>query len=303
MENQERLAIVQRAAAICLASTVVVVALKLVASVLSGSVSVLAEAMQSLLDIVISLVSLYTIRFASRPADGDHPYGHGKAELLVSAFQMVLVIATAGVIAWQASIRFAQPSDIKVDWGLAAMGYAAIANSCMILYLRKVLRDHASPVLSGEIEHLRSDTLASLGVFGGLVLVAVTGQNILDPIVAILFTGLGAFFAVRQLLTVLHDLMDGSLPEQEVELVRQKLEGDPRVKGYHNLRTRRSGTLRIVTLHLLLDDDLSFVEAHDHAEHVEEILREALGGALVTVHYEPFLAESEHQRLYHQRQG
>lgn len=282
-----------------LVSTVIVVAVKLVAAWLSGSISVLAEGMQSLLDVVMSALALVTVRVASRPADEDHPWGHGKAEVLLSALQMLIVIATAIVIAWQASRRLLDPGAIEVGWGLGAMVLSVVMNSLAIFFLRKVGREEKSEALIGEAAHLQGDTLASLGVLGGLVAYALIGWKPLDPLVAIVFTLLGAYFAVRQLNRLVHQLMDGALPASEVFAVESALHQHPEVKGFHQLLTRQSGSLREVTLHVLLDDRLSFVEAHDLAEEVESELSAALGGARVTVHYEPFEAEMEHRRDEH----
>lgn len=290
---------VQEAAALGLTVTIVVVAVKLGGAYLSRSVSVLAESLQSLVDVVLSAAAVLTIRWASRPADDDHPYGHGNAEVLLSGLQMLIVIVTSLVIAWQAALRLHQPSEIIPAWGLAAMGFSVLANTFLIWRLNRIAAQHGSAALAGEAEHQRADTLASLGILVGLVAYAITGWKQLDPIVAIVFTLAGAVFAVRQLMTVLHQLMDGALPADEIKSVESALLDHPQVKGFHQLRTRMSGGLRDVSLHVLLDDHLSFVEAHDLAEEVEDHLSKVLGGARVTVHYEPFEAEVEHRREEH----
>ncbi len=297
--DPSRTAIATRAATVSVVSTVVVVAFKLVAAALSGSVAVLAEGLQSLLDVVLSLAVLATVRLAAAPPDPDHPWGHGKAELLLSALQMVLVVLTAAVIAWQAALRLHDPRPIQADWGLAAMGYAVVANLVVISILRRAAARTESAALTGEAQHLMGDVLSSLGVFGGLLAYLATGWAPLDPLVALVFTALGAGFAIRQLTRVVHPLMDGSLPPEEIEVIERTLAAQPEVRGHHNLRTRFTGQLRIVMLHVLLDDDLTFVRAHELAEEVEADLSRALGGAVVTVHYEPFQAETEHRRRVH----
>ncbi len=290
---------VNKAAMVALGSTVVVVTIKIGAAVVTQSVSVLAEALQSFVDVFMSLLVVWSVRIAAVPPDKDHPYGHGKAELLASAFQMVLVLMTAGVIVWQSSMRFLGPQDIQPLWGIVALGYAAVANTVVIYYLRKVSKEATSTALSGEIEHLKSDTLTSIGILAGLVAYMVTGWKTLDPLVAILFTAGGAYFAFRQLRRVIHPLMDGSLPKQDIETLEKVLNTHTDVRGYHNLQTREAGTMRYVGLHVMLDDDLSFIRAHELAEHIETELSKALGGAHVTLHYEPFEAELEHREQEH----
>ena len=299
VEQAERTNLARRAATVSLASTVVVVAAKLVAAAFSSSISVLAEGLQSLLDVFMAILVVWTVKIAAEPPDKDHPYGHGKAELLTSAFQMVLVLLTAGVIAWQATIRLLEPREIVAEFGLYAMGYSFVANVCVIVYIRRVIRKINSPVLEGEVEHLRADALASAGVFVGLVVYAVSGWEPLDPLIAIGFTAIGAIFAIRQLRKVIHPLMDGSLPPDDIAKLEAVLDDHKDVKGYHNVHTREAGSMRFVDIHVLLDDHLTFVQAHDLAEHIEDHLSQALGGAKVTIHYEPFEAELEHRRLEH----
>lgn len=299
MDERTTPPIVRRAALVALGSTVIVVAFKLVAAAFSHSISVLAEGLQSLLDVFMSLLVVWSLRLAEAPPDEDHPYGHGKAELLTSAFQMVLVLFTAAVIVWQAAQRFFEPQDIHPDWGIAALAYGTVANLAVFTFIRYVLKKHRSHVLQGETAHLLSDTLASAGVLVGLLIYKVTLWQPLDPLIAIVFTLVGAAFAIKQLKRVLHPLMDGALPEAEVAKIEKILNDHPEVRGYHRLRTRETGRDRVVDLHVLLDDNLTFVRAHDLAEHIEDDLSRALGGAKVTLHYEPEEAELEHRRREH----
>ncbi|MBS1713174.1 MAG: cation transporter [Armatimonadetes bacterium] len=289
----------QRAAVIAVTSATVIVAFKLVAAAISGSIAVLAEALQSTLDVAMSLSALWAIRIGSKPADEDHPFGHGKAEVLLSAFQMVMVVVTALVISWQAALRLHEPREVQPLWGMAAMGYSIAANAGMIVYLRRIARQTGSTALLGEASHLIGDSLACAGVLAGLAAYALTGWSPIDPLLAIGFTLLGAFFAVRQLRSLVHALMDGALPPHELELIATTLERHPESRGFHNVRTRSIGSRRDVNLHVLLDDDLSFVRAHEIAEHIESELGRALGSAVVTVHYEPYEAEMEHRRTVH----
>jgi cation diffusion facilitator family transporter len=291
--------LVRRAALVALASTVVVVAFKLVAAALSHSVAVLAEGLQSLLDVFMSLMVVWSLKVADEPPDEDHPYGHGKAELLASAFQMVLVLFSAAVIVWQASVGLFEPTEVEPFWGIVAISYSVVANLAVFLYIRHVLARDKSHVLQGETAHLLSDTLASAGVLVGLFVYMATGWGPLDPIVAILFTLTGAVFAVRQLRKVVHPLMDGALPERDVARIGKILNDHPEVRGYHRVQTRETGRERFVDIHVLLDDDLSFVRAHELAEHIEDHLSAALGGAKVTLHYEPAEAEWEHREREH----
>lgn len=287
------------AATTSLVVTSFVVAAKLYAAYRTGSVSVLAEALQSLADVAIASGVLAAVRIAAKPPDDDHPYGHGKAELLMSALQMVLLIGVSGFIISKAIDRFSKPQGVEAEIGLYVMGGAAVVNLIMATWIARVAKETNSHALEGEVMHLRSDAIAAAGVMVGLLAVQLTGLIWLDPLVAIGFTLVVVVGAVKTLQKLTHPLMDGALSPDELARVTALLHADPRVRDFHQLRTRTSGSVRHVDLHVLMDDDLSFVDAHELAEEIEEQIRQALGGAWVNVHYEPYEAEKRHRREKH----
>ncbi len=289
----------QKAAWVSLAATIVVVAVKLAGAALSGSVSVLAEALQSILDVVMSAIVVWAVKIAAKPSDKDHPFGHAKAELLATAFQMLMALIVAGVIIWQAVPKLWAPNEIRPDWGMIAMGYAVLSNIVVAFWLKGVAKKTGATSLSGEAAHLASDTFASIGILAGLTLYSFTGWKWLDASAAILFTAIGAVSVVKHIYLVVHPLMDGALPQEEIDKIESILNDHPDVKGYHNLMTRTTGRERRVSLHVTMDDSLSFVRAHDLAEEIEEEIIKVLGGAWVTIHYEPHDAEMEHRRAHH----
>ena len=290
---------VQRAATVSLLCTSIVVAVKVAAGVASHSVSVLGEGLQSFVDVLIAFGVVQTIRVASQPPDPSHPYGHGKAEVLMSALQMVLITGTAGFIIAQAINRLRAPQPIGADWGIIAMAFSGVVNLAVSAHLASVARRQPSTALQGEILHLRSDAVSALGLIVGLVAVKLTNWLILDPLIAIGFTTVIVLAALRQLKGVVHLLMDGSAPIEDIRAIEHTLESHVHVRGFHNLRTRTVGSTHHVDIHVLLDDDLTFVAAHELAEEVEQQISRQLGGARVNVHYEPFHAELEHQAQEH----
>jgi cation diffusion facilitator family transporter len=292
-------AIAQRAATLSLVSTTVVVAVKLLAAYRSGSISVLAEAIQSIVDILMSAIAVATIRYAAKPPDESHPYGHGKAEVLASAFQMLVILGSGIYILYEAYQRLLHPRPIEWNWGAWAMAYALLANLLVAWHLKRVAKQTSSTALESEALHLRGDSLSSGGVFVGMLLVGLTGEPILDPAVAAIFTAIAMLAALSQLRSVIHPLMDGALPAEELRSVEEVLNGHDAVRGYHNVRTRSIGAQRWIDLHVMLDDGLTFVKAHDMAEQIEKELGVALGGATVTIHYEPHVAEVEHRAREH----
>jgi cation diffusion facilitator family transporter len=289
----------QAAAVLSLSANVFLVLVKIAAGFASGSVSVLAEGIQSGVDVVASALILLTVRVASAPPDEEHPYGHGKAENLASMAQMLLILGTVAYLMTAAWNRWRNPVMPHVDWGIAALLIAIATNILVSAHLMRVSRETGSQALAAEATHLRSDMLSCVGVLVGLILVWITGQPRLDPLVAGIMTVFITVTAVRLLRDSVRPLLDESLPADEAARVKAVLDGDPRVLGYHRLRTRRAGATRLMDLHLLLDDDLSFREAHAITEDVEGEIRRVLPNVDVIVHAEPFREEQQHQREHH----
>lgn len=285
----------EMAARLSLGSNGFLVLVKIAAGLASGSVSVLAEGIQSTVDVAASALILLSVRAASAPPDRSHPYGHGKFENLASLGQMLLILSTVGYLLWSAWKRWLDPVMPRVDWGVAALLLALVVNALVSRHLSRVARETGSQALEAEAAHLRSDMLACVGVLGGLVAVAVTGNPRFDPAVAAIMTMLAAVGAVSLLRDTLRPLLDERLPETEEARVRAVLDGDPRVLGYHRLRTRRAGSGRLVDVHVLLDDRLSFAQAHAQAEEVEGAIRRTLPNVDVIVHAEPYEEEMRHQ--------
>jgi cation diffusion facilitator family transporter len=162
-----------------------------------------------------------------------------------------------------------------------------------------VAQETGSQALAAEATHLRSDMLSCVGVLLGLIFVAFTREPRLDPFIAGIMTVIIAVTAVRLLRDAVRPLLDESLPGDEEAQVRAVLDGDPRVLGYHRLRTRRAGAHRLMDVHIQLDDDLSFRESHAISEDVESAIRHVLPNVDVIVHAEPFYEEQQHQREHH----
>jgi cation diffusion facilitator family transporter len=285
----------QAAARLSLCSNIVLVIVKIAAGLASGSISVLAEGVQSTVDVVASAVILFTVRAAAAPPDSRHPYGHGKFENVASLAQMVLILSTTAYLFYSAWERWNHPVMPRLDWGIAALTFAAGVNAWVSRHLGRVARETQSQSLEAEATHLRSDMLSCLGVLAGLGAVWVTRDPRLDPLMAAGMTVLVVSSALRLLRESLRPLLDEGLPTDEEARVRAVLEADARVLGYHRLRTRRAGSARLMDLHVLLDDDLSFREAHAIGEEVEGAIRDVLPNVDVIVHVEPYEEETRHQ--------
>lgn len=272
------------------------VVVKMAAGLASGSISVLAEGIQSLLDVAASAVILVVLRTAAAPPDRSHPYGHGKFENLTSLGQVGVIIGTAGFLLAESLHHWTNPHPVAVGWGAAALAVALVTTFTVSRYLFRVAHETGSQALQSEALHLRGDMLSCAGVLVGLALVKITGQPRVDAAVAAVMSIVVILSALRLMRDTLRPLLDESLPAVEEAAVRRVLDNDPRVLGYHRLRTRRAGALRHMDVHVLLDDHLTFPAAHQVTEEVEAAIRAELPNMDVVVHAEPFEEETRHQR-------
>ncbi len=289
-----------KAARLSIVSNTVLVGMKLGVGLFTGSVSVLSEAVHSAADLLASWIAWFSVSHSDLPADEQHPYGHGKLEGLSGMAEALLIFAAALYIIYEAVQKIiSRTAPHSLDLGIAVMFVSVVANYLITRYLFKVARRTDSLALEADAEHLRTDVYTSLGVLGGLALARITGVVLFDPLVAIAVALLILHAAWRLTRSALESLMDEQLPLSDVDVVKAVFDGEPRVRGYHKLRTRKSGSARHVDAHVLLDDHLTLTESHDLTEELEDRIRARLPNAEVTLHTEPFLAEQKHQLERH----
>jgi cation diffusion facilitator family transporter len=283
------MSIAVRAATLSFFSNLSLLILKLVVGLITGSIGVLSDALDSGEDLVASAAALFSVSIARRPADLEHPYGHGKVETLAAAVEAG-VIGLGGVfIAYQASERIVHGGrDVDVGLGLVAMAVAAVLNTVVSRYVGRAAKATESLALASDAKHLQTNVVQALAVFTALVLVAVSGINLFDPIVALLLAGYLWFAAFGLLRGAVAEIMDVRLPEEDERQVHESiLQHHPQVRGFHHLRSRRSGRLRYIELHLLVDPERSIKEVHDLCDQIEADIQKRLPGAVVTIHPEP----------------
>jgi len=288
------------AARLSIVSNTLLTLLKLAVGLVSGSVGVLSEAAHSATDLLASFIAYFSVKVADRPADEDHPYGHGKAESLSGMAEALLIFAAAGYIVYESVHRLLTRAPApQADMGIAVMFVSVTVNALVARHLFIAARRTDSLALEADAEHLRTDVYTSAGVLAGLALTAITGWGWLDPVAALAVALLIVRAAWRLTRSAYAPLMDSRLPGEDEGVVRAVLESEPRVMGYHKLRTRKSGSHRHVDAHVLLDDDMSLVEAHDLTEALEDRIRAELPNAEITLHTEPYRAEALHQHEKH----
>jgi cation diffusion facilitator family transporter len=284
-----RLDLASRAAALSVTSNATLLALKLVVGIITGSIAVLSDAVDSAEDLIASAFVLFSVRLAARPADAEHPYGHGKAESLTAAGQAVLISGGAGFIIFQAVRRLIERDvEIMVAPGLGAMSATALVNLLVVLYVARAARLTGSVALASDARHLWTNIAQAAAVLLALILVGATGETVFDPIVALLLSVYLLWTAFRVFSAALEEVMDVRLPPEELQAIEACIlhHGD-RIGGYHGLRTRKSGREKYVEFHLVVDPRMTVEDVHRTCDRIEADLHRRLPGSIVTIHVEP----------------
>ena len=277
-------------------SNTVLVVLKLIVGVLIGSVSVISEAIHSGMDLLAAALALFAVRQAGRPADDDHPYGHGKVENISGTVEALLIFVAAGWIVYEAVRKLRTPEPLEaVGWGVGVMALSALLNTVVSEMLFRVGRRNDSVALTADAWHLRTDVWTSGGVSLSLLVIWIgerfapeVNLHWLDPLAAVLVALLITHAAYKLTVQAARDLLDWSLPLEEERWIHSYLSTlTPTVCGFHRVRTRKSGSVRFIDMHVLVDEDMHVHKAHAIAEEVEERIREHLPGSNVIVHVEP----------------
>lgn len=277
-------------------SNTLLVLMKLVIGLLIGSVSVISEAIHSGVDLVAAGIALFAVKSAGKPADREHPYGHGKIENISGTIEALLIFLAAGWIILEAVEKLRHPQSIEtIGWGVGVMSLSAIANYIVSHFLFKVGRETDSVALQADAWHLRTDVWTSLGVMIGLATIWIgsilspeADLRWVDPLAAIVVAILIIKAAWELTLHAARDLLDTVLPAEEEEAIRScAVERLPAIRGIHALRTRKSGSFRFVELHASVDGNMSVRAAHQVIAELEEAIKARYAGTTVTIHVDP----------------
>ena len=279
------------AAGLSITSNAIIIILKLAAGIISGSISIISEAIHSLSDFLASVLTFFAVMKSSEPADECHPFGHGKYEDMSGFIEGGLIIFAALYIIYEACNKLFIHNGFEVDTtlGIYVMLFAVVANSFVSAILFKVAKKSNSISLFADGEHLRTDIYSSLGVMLGLVLIKFTGIYILDPIIAILVALfiLKAGFSISK--ETLNNLLDGSLPAEELKIIENIINSynNKNVKGYKNLKARRSGPSKDIEVTMLFPKDMTINDCHNICDEVEALIKNKLGTSTILIHAEP----------------
>ncbi|HEY51033.1 MAG TPA: cation transporter [Dehalococcoidia bacterium] len=277
------------AAKIALGAVIGLIAFKVAVGVITGSISVLAQAADSFLDLFAITITFLAIVVAARPADEKHPFGHGKVENIAAVVQAVLIFVAGGLIIFSAIRRIINGTTLEMtEAGIAVMLVSVIVSVFLSRYLLKVARTADSLALEANAHNIAADVYSAAGVLVGLIIIRFTGLVILDPIIALLVSLIIFKSAYEVLRKSFGGLMDTKLPETEENVIRDAIiEHVGELVDYHKLRTRKAGSQRYVDLHLVMPKNISLEDAHRMCDHLEQDIKNKLNQASVTIHVEP----------------
>lgn len=279
-----------RAAALSIASNSVLIALKLAAGAITGSIAIITEAIHSLIDLVASVIAFISVRKADEPADEEHPYGHEKVENLAANIEGVLILVGAAVIVYEASHRLVAGSEVEsLGIGIAVMGFSVLANLVVSTVLYRQARVSESPALEGDAAHLRTDAMTSAGVLVGLALVEITGAAAFDSITALLVAVAIVWAGLSIIRRSSGVLVDEALPAAEMDRIEEAIATarTPEVAGYHKLRARRAGRRRHIDFHVQYRSGTTLERAHELAHEMRDSIEAEIPQAEVLIHVEP----------------
>lgn len=278
-----------RVAALSIISNTSLIAMKIVAGIISGSVSIISEAIHSGMDLLASVIAFISVKMSGKPADKEHPYGHGKIENFSGLIEGLLIFVAAFLIITEAVKKILNPTNIEDTWvAIGVMLLSALVNTVVAARLYKVAKEEDSIALEADALHLKTDVYTSLGVGIGLLLIALTGINILDPIVALAVACLIIKESWVLCRNALLPLMDASLPLQDEETIKKVMgKYNNEILDYHMLRTRKAGDVKHIDFHMTVQEDLTVKESHALSERIEMDLEGALKNTNVNIHIEP----------------
>ena len=277
------------AARLLIGVVVVLIAVKVAVGLLTGSISIVAQAADSLLDLFAGIITFFAIRIAAKPADAEHPYGHGKAEDVAGVVQGILIFIAGGLIIYSAIVRIIEGSSIELtEAGMAVMAVSIAISIFLSRHLLSVSRTTGSVALEANARNIATDVYSASAVLVGLVMVRFTGLNIIDPILAI---GVAVYIlkvAVDTVREPISGLLDEKLPTSREAVIEDSIKKhSSEVSGFHALRTRRAGSQSYIDLHLVMAGGISLERAHQICDRIENEIKERLHETSVTIHCEP----------------
>ncbi len=268
----------------------------------TGSVAMLASLVDSLLDSLASVMTLLAVHHAARPPDREHRFGHGKVEGVAGLVQSAIIAGSAVFLLFAAIERLIHPKPVEHGIeGVAVIGFSIVVTAVLVLFQRSVSRRTGSVAIAADSVHYATDLLVNLGVILALVLASRFGLPLADPIISLAIVALilrGAYAIFRD---SFNHLMDHEMPEEKRAEILAVVTAHPLAQAVHDLRTRYSGTLPIIQMHLEMDPNMTLSAAHAIADEIEERIRERFPGAEIIIHQDPAGLEWPHSSVARRR--
>lgn len=279
-----------RTARLSIISNSILILLKITAGILSGSISLISEAIHSIVDLFASLITFFSVKISDKPPDKEHPYGHGKFENISGTIEAILVFLVAIFIIYKAIFRIIKPRSIEfISVAFSVMFISSIINFFVSKQLYKTAKKTNSIALQTDAFHLRADVYTSLGVFAGLILIQLTNLQILDPIIAIIVSLFILKGAYKLFKTAVSPLVDTNLPDEDIETIKNCIKNNiSKNMSFHQLRTRKSGHINYADFHLVVQGNITVKQAHDICNLIETDIKNKINDTEVTIHVEPW---------------
>ena len=283
MYKQEKTKVAQ----LSILSNTSLIIMKIIVGVFTGSVSIISEAIHSLMDLLAAIIAFFSVKISGNPPDSRHPYGHGKVENVSGVIEALLIFAAAFWIIYEAVHKLVHPSNTitAIEWGALVMLISAGINTVVSRKIYKVAKKTDSIALEADALHLKADVYTSLGVALALFLIWITGWHILDPIVAILV----AIFILKEAFILLKKasmpMFDEAWNKDELDLLTIEL--DAMQLSYHDVKTRKAGSYRFLEFHLNVDPTITVLKSHNLCDEIENKLKDIFPDVTITIHVEP----------------
>jgi ferrous-iron efflux pump FieF len=294
MSSEKTALLLKRATYASVAVALILVGAKFGAWLTTGSLSILASLIDSLMDVMASFINLMAIRYSLNPADDEHSFGHGKAEALAGLGQASFIAGSALILLMHGIERLKTPVPIQAaGLGIGVMIFSIIATLILITYQRHVVKETKSTAIKADSLHYASDLLTNVFTIIALLLTRFPWGQVMDPIFSMLIALLIFRSAWQIGSESVQLLLDRQLPQEQRETIQQIVLDHHSVLGMHDLRTRQSGQIAIIQLHLDLNASLPLAQAHAIGKDVEKLIREGFPGADITIHQDPVLASAK----------
>lgn len=279
--------LVKRATLSAVLISIVLIIIKLLTCWLTGSISLLASLLDSSIDLLASGLNFFLVRYALKPADDDHTFGHGKAESLAALAQSTFIIGSATIVLLSSVKSVISPSEIQVPLlGIIISIISTVITAFLVLYQKYVIKLTRSKAIEADMLHYSSDMLMNIAVIFALAL-SWYGVAYADAFFAFFIALYICYSAYQIAYNAIQDLLDRALPDSDNAKIAVIIAAYPDVRGFHDLKTRQAGPLKFIQLHLELDDDMPLIQAHAIADSVEKRISEEFSPATVIIHQDP----------------